>query len=305
MRKPLDSLAVGVMVVLCLLWGLQQVAVKAAAPDMGPVLQLGLRSVVAALLVWALVTLRGERFSLLDGTLAPGLGAGALFAAEFLCIALGLQYTSAAHMSVFLYTAPIFTVLGLHWLVPGEHLRRWQWAGVLAAFAGIALAFSNGFAASLAGGGRDLRAVLIGDALGVLAGLFWAATTILIRRSALAEAPPATTLMYQLCGCAVILLTVALASGEAATARMTDLVWGSLLFQSVVVGFASYLVWFWMLRNFLASRLSVFSFLTPLFGVAFGVLLLGETLDPRFIGGAVLVLAGVVLVNLRGNTRTS
>jgi drug/metabolite transporter (DMT)-like permease len=56
-----------------------------------------------------------------------------------------------------------------------------------------------------------------------------------------------------------------------------------------------------MLRNFLASRLSVFSFLTPLFGVVFGALLLNETLDPRFVGGAVLVLAGVVLVNLRGN----
>jgi drug/metabolite transporter (DMT)-like permease len=301
MRKPLDSFAVGVMVVLCLLWGLQQVAVKAAAPDMGPVLQLGLRSVVAALLVWALIGLRGQRLSLRDGTLAPGLGAGALFAAEFLCVALGLQYTSASHMSVFLYTAPIFTVLGLHWLIPGERLRRWQWAGVLAAFAGIALAFSNGFAGAVTNGGRDLRAVLLGDALGVLAGLFWAATTIVIRRSALAEAPPATTLMYQLCGCAAILLVVALGTGEAGSARLTSLVWGSLLFQSVVVAFASYLVWFWMLRNFLASRLSVFSFLTPLFGVAFGVLLLNETLDPRFVVGAVLVLAGVMLVNLRGN----
>lgn len=297
-RQPLDSFAVSLMVVLCLLWGLQQVAVKAIAPDMGPILQLGLRSVVAALLVWGLILGRGQRLSLHDGTLLPGLGAGVLFAAEFLCIALGLQYTSASHMSVFLYTAPIFTVLGLHWLIPTERLGPWQWIGILAAFAGIGIAFSNGFAET----GRDWSAMLIGDALGVLAGIFWAATTILIRRSALSEAPPATTLLYQLSSSGAILLLVALASGQTDSVNMTGLVWGSLLFQSVLVAFASYLVWFWMLRRFLASRLSVFSFLTPLFGVAFGVLLLQERLDPRFMVGAVLVMAGVVLVNLRGKS---
>lgn len=299
MRKPLDSFAISTMVVLCILWGMQTVAVKAAAPDMGSVLQLGLRSVVAALLVWGLVLVRRQRIVLNDGTLLPGIGAGVLFAAEFLCIALGLRFTSASHMSVFLYTAPIFTVLGLHWFVPGERLRSWQWAGVLAAFSGIAVAFSNGFAEGFTAGGRDPLMVLAGDALGVLAGLFWAATTLLIRRSALAEAPPATTLMYQLCGCGAILLVVSVLIGEPQQARLTELVWISLLFQSVIVGFISYLVWFWMLRTYLASRLSVFSFLTPLFGVAFGVLLLHEALDPRFVAGAVLVLAGVVLVNLR------
>lgn len=294
-RQPLDPFAIAVMLVLCVLWGLQQVAVKAAAPDMGTVLQIGLRSALAALLVCALMWWRGERLSLRDGTLLPGFGAGLLFALEFLCIAVGLQYTSASHMSVFLYTAPVFTVLGLHWCIAGERLGALQWAGVVAAFGGIAIAFSNGFVEQT----RDWRQMLAGDALGVLAGIFWAATTVLIRRSALSEAPPAVTLLYQLAWSGAILLVAAFAAGQADAVEMTAIVWSSLFFQTVIVAFLSYLVWFWMLRRYLASRLSVFSFLTPLFGVAFGVLLLDEQLDARFVAGAVLVLAGVVMVNLR------
>ncbi|RZI44619.1 DMT family transporter [Herbaspirillum sp. HC18] len=294
-RKPLDTLAVATMLVLCVLWGLQQVAVKLAAPNMSPVLQIGLRSAVAALMVVALVLLRGERLSLRGGTFLPGIGAGALFALEFLSVAIGLQYTTASHMSVFLYTAPIFTVLGLHWFIPGERLGAMQWVGALAAFAGIAVAFSNGFGDQ----SRDLGTMLLGDALGVLGGVFWAATTVLIRRTALSEAPPATTLFYQLGTCGVILVAIGLALGQASSITMTPVVWGSLFFQAVIVAFASYLVWFWMLRHYLASRLSVFSFLTPMFGVGFGVLLLHDPLDPRFIAGTVLVMLGVVMVNIR------
>lgn len=294
-RKPLDSLAMTLMVGLCMLWGLLQVSVKFSAPNMGPVMQTGLRSAVAALLVCVLIMWRRSGFSLRDGTLWPGIGAGVLFAIEFLCISLGLQYTTASHMSVFLYTAPIFTVLGMHWLVPGERLGFMQWLGVFAAFAGIALAFSNGFAEQT----RDWKDMLIGDALGVVAGMFWAATTILIRRSALSEAPPTTTLLYQLGGAGLILLIIATAMGQANTISMTGPLWANLFFQAVIVAFLSYLLWFWMLRHYLASRLSVFSFLTPLFGVGFGVLLLHEPVGIRFAGGAVLVLAGVVMVNIR------
>lgn len=296
-RKPLDAFATGVMLVLCVLWGLQQVAVKLAAPHMSPIMQIGLRSAIAALLVCALIWWRGEKLSLRDGTFWPGIGAGLLFALEFLFVAVGLQYTSASHMSVFLYTAPIFTVLGLHWSISGERLGRMQWAGALAAFAGIAVAFSNGFTDTT----RNWADVLLGDALGVLGGLFWAATTVLIRRSALSEAPPATTLLYQLGTCGVILPLIAAAAGHAQHMSLTGIVAGSLFFQSVIIAFLSFLVWFWLMRRYLASRLAVFSFLTPMFGVAFGVLLLGDPIDLRFALGAALVMIGVVLVNLQGH----
>ncbi|OWW21066.1 DMT family transporter [Noviherbaspirillum denitrificans] len=294
-RKALDTLAVATMLVLCVLWGLQQVAVKLAAPSMGPVMQIGLRSLAAAALVFVVILWKGERLSVRDRFFLPGIGAGVLFALEFLCVAVGLQYTTASHMSVFLYTAPIFTVLGLHWFIPGERLGPLQWMGAAAAFAGIAVAFSNGFSSTA----KDWTSMLAGDALGVLGGLFWAATTLLIRRSALSEAPPAITLFYQLASCGLILVAIAFAMGQGSGVVWNGTVWGSLFFQAVIVAFFSYLVWFWMLRKYLASRLSVFSFLTPMFGVGFGVLLLGDALDPRFVAGALLVMLGVVMVNIR------
>ncbi len=123
-RQPLDGLAIGAMLMLCLCWGLQQVAVKVAAPSINPVLQIGARSALAALMVGLLILWRGPRLALRDGTLWPGVAAGLLFALEFLCVAIALMYTTASHVSVFLYTSPIFLVLGLHWLVPGERMAR-------------------------------------------------------------------------------------------------------------------------------------------------------------------------------------
>jgi drug/metabolite transporter (DMT)-like permease len=294
-RKSLDGVAVATMVVLCLCWGLQQVAIKVAASSMTPVMQTGVRSAIATLLVCGLMCWRRSSFSLRDGTFWPGIAAGVLFAAEFLCISVGLMYTTASHMVVFLYTAPIFTVLGLHWFVAGERLRAGQWIGVFAAFAGIALAFSSGFGMQ----GSDWADILLGDALGMLAGVLWAATTIVIRRSSLSEAPPTKTLLYQLAVSALMLLAIAASTGQATVQTMTGIAWLSLFFQSVIVTFASYLAWFWILRRYLASRVSVFSFLTPLFGVAFGVLLLNDPVGSRFAGGAALVLTGIVLVNMR------
>ncbi|HAT29544.1 MAG TPA: EamA family transporter [Janthinobacterium sp.] len=296
-RKALDGYAMLLMLGLCLCWGFQQVAVKATAVSMSPMLQTGLRSAGAALLVCGLMWWRGKSFSIRDGTLLPGIAAGVLFAGEFLCVSIALNHTSASHVVVFLYAAPIFTVLGLHWGVAGERLGRLQWLGIWGAFAGIALAFSSGFD----GAADAWQQTLIGDACALLASLFWAATTILVRRSVLSEAAPTTTLLYQLVVAAVILLTIALGAGDGAAVSMTGMAWASLFFQVVIIAFASYLTWFWMLRRYLTSRLSAFSFLTPLFGVGFGVLLLHEQLGARFAAGALLVLGGIVLVNLRRN----
>jgi drug/metabolite transporter (DMT)-like permease len=121
-----------------------------------------------------------------------------------------------------------------------------------------------------------------------------------VRRSALSEAPPARTLQYQLLVGFALLLAAAAVSGQIARVELTPLAWTSLLFQGVVVSFASYLTWFWLLRRYLASRISVFSFMTPLFGVTFGVVLLGEPLTPAFAGGALLVLAGITVVSVAG-----
>jgi drug/metabolite transporter (DMT)-like permease len=295
-RKPMDAFAAGIMLLLCLIWGLHQVAIKAASLDMNPILQVGIRSAMSGVLLSLWMWKRREFSELKKNTLWPGIVIALLFAAEFLCVSLGLNYTSASHMSVFLYTAPIFAALGLHFWVAGEKLKWWQWLGVLIAFVGIGLAFSNGFN----GNESFSRWILIGDCLGLAAGLFWAATTVYIRFSVLSEAPASVTLLYQLIGATIILLSIAFMKGYTHTYLLTPVVWTSLAFQAVLVAFASFLTWFWMLRIYLASRLSVFSFLSPLFGVAFGVWLLHDTISVRFFAGSILVMIGVIAVNGKG-----
>jgi len=281
------------MFLLCIIWGLQQVVLKAAAPDISPLLQIALRSGIAALLVGLLMFFRGERMSLADGTWRPGLLVGFLFALEYLFVGQGLRYTNASHMVVFLYTAPVFAALGLHWRLPAERLQLLQWVGILLAFAGIVIAF---FARSSHTVSPASTNILLGDFLGLLGGIAWGATTVVVRCSSLSRSSVTQTLLYQLVGAFVLLMLAAVMLGQTGF-KPTLLAWGSLLFQSLIVSFASFLVWFWLLRNYLASRLGVFSFMTPLFGMAFGVWLLNEPLELSFLVGAMLVLPGIILVS--------
>ena len=290
-RKPIDAMAIGLMVVLCLTWGFQQVAVKVVASDMSPVLQMALRSGIALLLLSTLILWRGGRL-VRKATLLPGLLAGFLFAIEFLFLAEVLRFTSASRLVVFLYTTPIFVALGLHWTQASERLNKIQWFGISAAFVGIAAAFLGSDDSSA----NELPKQLLGDGLAILAALAWAATTVLIRNSSLSNTPATQTLWYQLLMCCLLLLAYALVTDQLAVV-LSPLVWVNLAFQAIVVSFGTLLIWFWLLTQYPAAQLSVFTFLTPLFGVALGVLILNEALPNSFIIGAALVMLGIVLVN--------
>jgi drug/metabolite transporter (DMT)-like permease len=288
-RRPLDAIAVTAMFVLSALWGLQQVAIKLAVPGVSLLTQGALRSGIAAVLVLLWSAWRRVPLWQSDGTLVPGLIAGALFGGEFALIYAGLALTTASRMVVFIYLAPVLTALGLSRFVPGEHLSGAQWTGVFLSFGGIVVAFAEGFASG--------RATLSGDLCGVIAAFGWAATTVLIRATKLTRAAAPKVLFYQLAVSAPLLGLVAAAMAEPGVVALTPLTLGSLAFQSVVIAFASYLTWFWLLTVYLGGRLAVFSFLTPLFGVAFGHLMLGERVTPQFATAALLVGAGIALVN--------
>jgi drug/metabolite transporter (DMT)-like permease len=291
-RKPLDASAFGLMVLLTALWGFQQVTIKVAAADVSLVMQAAIRSIIATVLLFAWAQSRGIALFRGDATLGPGVLAGLLFGGEFVFIYAGLGHTTASRMIVFIYLTPALTALGLHWLVPGEKLVLRQWAGVAVAFAGLVLAFAEGFSSAQG-------ATFLGDLFGVLAAVLWAATTVLIRATKLARITATKTLFYQLWVSALMLLAASWLIGEPGVVALTPLALASLAYQGVIVAFASYLVWFWLLTRYLAGRLAVFSFLAPLFGVIFGVWLLDEPLTPSFAGAALLVGSGIVLVNLR------
>jgi drug/metabolite transporter (DMT)-like permease len=291
-RKPLDASAFSLMVLLTALWGFQQVAIKLIVPEVSLVMQAAIRSIIAAVLLVAWARLRGIALVRRDGTLLPGIAAGLLFAGEFVFIYAGLEYTNASRMIVFVYLTPPLTALGLHFLVPGERLAPMQWLGVLVAFAGLVVAFADGLLSFGA-------ATALGDLFGVIAAVLWAATTVLIRASSLARATATKTLFYQLGVSAIILPLASFLLGEKGIVALTPLAIASLAYQGAIVAFASYLAWFWLLTRYLAARLAVLSFLTPMFGVLAGVTVLGESLSPYFVLAALAVGAGIVLVNLR------
>lgn len=300
-RQGLDLRAGGIMLLLCLIWSMQQVALKATAADIAPVLQLAIRSGVGAALVILFMLSRGQDLpfrpaQFRTGAWRPGLVVGLLFAFEFLFVGEGLRHTSASHMVVFLYTAPVFAALGLHMLLPAERLGRLQWVGIGIAFAGIAIAF---FGRDGGDSAEPAAATLLGDFLGLLGGLFWGATTVVVRATRLTHRPAAETLLYQLVGAFVILGIASVLLGQTGF-NPTPLALTALAFQAIFVSFVSYLVWFWLLRRYLAAPLGIFSFFTPLFGVILGAWLLGEPIERSFVLGALMVVSGITLVSGHG-----
>ncbi|MGB2131012.1 MAG: DMT family transporter [Marinobacterium sp.] len=289
-RRHLDLFAVSILLMLCLGWGFQQIAIKLAANDIAPTLQIGLRSAFAAT-VLLLLMLRAEgKRAFSDGTLKAGLLAGSMFALEFLFVGEGLAHTSASHMVVFLYTSPIFTALGMHFIHPDERLSRLQWLGIALAFVGICIAFL--------GSGQSEGTSLLGDTYALAAGATWGLTTVVIRGSSLSEAPAVKTLFYQMLMASLLLIGVAFAMGNGSM-NWTPETTVNMALQAVLIALASYLTWFWLLKRYLASRMATFVFITPLLGVLFGVLILDEVLTANFVAGGLLVLTGIFLVSAK------
>jgi drug/metabolite transporter (DMT)-like permease len=291
----LDPRAVLLVLGCCVVWGLSQVAAKSALVEIAPLLQAAARSAGAALLLTAWVLARRLPIWQRDGTTGAGVLAGLLFAAEFACIFAGLQFTTASRMAVFLYTAPFVVALGMPLISSRERLAPLQWLGLAGAFGGVVLAFSEGLWAQPAAGLGPK--VWLGDLLGVMAAVFWGATTLLLRATALGEAWPEKTLLYQLVVSALALLAASLWSGEPWPRSLSGAGWTLMGFQIVVVTFASYLVWFWLIRHYPATRISAFTLLTPVAGLLAGVLLLGEPLTLHLVLALVLVCIGIALVN--------
>ncbi|QTD45682.1 DMT family transporter [Ottowia testudinis] len=292
-QEHLDGRAAAILLACCLFWGVQQVLVKATLPELAPVFQAALRFAGATALLWLWCLWRGVPLWRRDGTLRPGLLAGTLFAAEFAAMYLGLQLTTASRLTVFLYTSPFWVALLVPLFVPAERLRRVQWAGLACAFVGVAVALREGFAPD--GAGVTWR----GDLLGLAAGALWGLTTVTIRASRLARASPEKMLFYQVAVSAATLPLLSAALGEPWHWQWSAFASTSIVVQTVIGAFVSYLVWMWLLAHYPATRISVFVFLTPIFALIAGALWLGEAVTVTLLLALALVAAGIVLVNKR------
>jgi drug/metabolite transporter (DMT)-like permease len=287
--RPLSPGAIALMLMLCLSWGFNQIAVKLALPDIPPMLQAMIRSIGALPVLLLIARLRGAKVFVRDGTLGAGLFAGLLFGVEFVMIFRGLQLTSASRAVVFLYTAPFFVALGSYRFL-GERLRAAQWGGLGLSFAGVALAIGVPQA--------DVDAnVLLGDLLIVGGAAMWAATTLIAKGTALRKAPPEKALGYQVAMSIPILGLAAWLSGETLTRVPGPLALSLMVYQAVWVVGLTFLLWFTLVQRYSASKLSAFTFITPLFGVVASYFILQDTLTPVFGAAALLVISGLYLVN--------
>jgi drug/metabolite transporter (DMT)-like permease len=283
----LPGSAAALLVTLCAAWALGQVAMKIGGEGISPLVQTGLRSLLAIPLILAWCRRQGVAVWVRDGAMWPGLLAGVFFAAEFAAIFEALRHTTVARATVLIYTAPFFAVLGAHLLVPGDRLTRRKLAGLVLAFLGLIAAFADRL-----GGGGPLR----GEALALLAGALWGFTIVTIKASVLTRIAPERTLLFQLAVSAP-LLPLGLLLGEPGVFAPSATVWLALAYQVVGVATASYVAWFWLVARHPASALAPFLFLTPVLGVAFGAAALGEPVSLSLLAALVLIGAGIYVVN--------
>jgi len=289
--RPLDAGPVSLIVLLCLFWGLNQVAIKFTLPDLPPLMQVGIRTAGGLLIVLAWTKFRGVGLFARDGTLIPGLIAGALFALEFVFIFPGMLFTTASRASLFVYTAPFFVALGAKWLLPNERMSAVQWIGLVLCFCGLIAAIG------IPQVNVDAN-VLFGDLMVIIGAALWGATTLVVKSTKLATAPPEKTLIYQLAVSVPIFFVMSALFGERITHTPSVLGASWMFYQILVVGL-TFPAWFWLIQKFSATRVSAFTILTPLFGVAAGCILLNEPFTMAFALAVVLVSAGLILVNRR------
>ena len=289
MKTALDFWAATALVVMCASWGLNQVAIKVALSGIPAASQMGGRSLIAALIVFVWCVFRKVPLFRPDSSLKPGLAVGLLFGVEFALLFWGVQLTTASRAVIFLYMAPFVVAVGGHFAL-GEPLSGRKIAGLCAAFLGVVVAFVDDLS-------LPSPSALRGDALCLAAAVLWGLTTILIKGTVLARVAAEKTLLYQLTVSAVLGFVLAALAGERVDAGAAADVLPAFLYQAIWVAAITYLGWFALIREYPASLLSAFTFLTPLFGVVFGAAILGDPLSLHLLAALLLVAAGIYLVN--------
>lgn len=254
-----------------------------------PVFQVGLRSAFAIIPLVIFAVVMRKRLSITDGSFNYGIICGLFFSMEFVLMFLALDFTTVARVSVLFYTMPVWLMLGAHFLLPAENITRSRVLGLVLAIGGIALAMADR-------GTDGTDGSLRGDLMALVGAMCWAAIALLARATPLKKSTPEMQILYQLVVSAIVLLPLSLLFGELVR-DMTLFLWGLFAFQVVVVVALGFSLWFWILSIYPVSSTASFSFLSPVFGVLFGWLILGETITGTIAIALVLVCAGIVLVN--------
>jgi drug/metabolite transporter (DMT)-like permease len=294
-KDYLDLKAMIVILILTLLWGFNFSTIKYVNQGISPVFASTLRSVIASICGVIYCVRKKEKLFHTDIRLFHGFIVGLLFGLEFACLYFGMLYTDAARSVLFVYLSPFVVALGAHFFLKGDRLTFLKIVGLILAFTGIFIVF----------GGRPRTAkatILIGDLLEITAAILWGATTLYIKRFMADKVHPIHTFLYQLFFSIPILFIVSLILEPQWIYRIEVSIAAFLLYQSFIVAFISYFIWFKLIHEYSVSRLSAFTFFTPIFGVLFGILFLNEELTVSLMMGLPMVSLGIFFVNWRRKT---
>lgn len=288
-KTQMDAFGVIAMTGFAVLLAFNQVVIRVTNEGLQPIFFAGLRSLGGALLIALWMKARGIRIEIAPGTLPAGLMIGTIFAVEFICLFVALDLTTVTRTSVIFYTMPLWLAIGAHFLIPDDKITPRKALGMCLAFAGVAWAIINQ-------GGPEGEASLLGDMMALGGAVAWAGIALCARGTRLRDVRPEMQLLWQLSVSAPLLLIAAFAFGP--FLRDPSFIhWAGLAFQIVVVVSAAFLFWLWLLSIYPASSIASFSFLSPIFGVGLGWLLLGEHVGPEIGVALVLVCAGLIIIN--------
>ncbi len=287
-KETLDLKAVSLLTGVCILWGVNAVTIKISNLGIDPIFTAGLRSVIAAvcLIIW----MKQQKMNLFPGKVLDGLVVGVLFGAEFAILYSSLLYTTVSFSWILLYVTPFFHTLGAHFFLKGDRLSLNKVIGLILAFAGVVILLSIHL-------GMPDPKQLLGDLLALVAAILWAATTIYIKRRLVGKVSHHHTLFYQTIFSIPILFILSALFHEEPIRYINGLILLSIAYQAIIVAFISYLLWFFLVHSYPVSRLSAFTFLTPVFATLAGVVFLNEPLTFRVILALILVSIGIYVVN--------
>jgi len=291
-REYLDPKAIITITILTALWAFNYTAIKVTNEGIAPVFASTLRSLIASICGVIYCLNQKQKLFHTDIMLFHGFMAGLLFGLEFACIYFGMLYTDAARSVVFVYTAPFVVAIGAHLFLRGDRLTFQKVMGLVLAFIGVYIVFQ----------GRPKTAkatMLLGDVLQIMAAIFWGTTTVYIKKFMAEKIHPINTFLYQLIFSTPILLIVSLILERDWIYQINFSVVAFMFYQSIIVAFISLLIWFKLIHSYSVSRLTAFTFFTPIFGVLFGILFLREELTVSLMIGLPLVCLGIYLVNWR------
>lgn len=291
---PLTTGAVLFTVLLCVLFGANAVAIKISLTGLGVFTSAAIRFSLAALtiLIWALLTGKALRLSYAQFRLLTVLAV--IFYVQLSLFYIGLSKTTASHGTLIANVLPFVVLVLAHFFIKGDRISAGRIIGLTLGFSGVLV---------LLGDTAELsREALWGDLIVLSSVLIWGGNAVYTKRIITWFEPSQVTL-YPVAMAAPLFLLSALFWDQPMVRQVDVPIVSAMMYQSFVTASFGLLGWTTLIKRYGATTLHSYIFIMPLSGVFFGIVLLDEPLTIRLIGAIVLVTAGLVVVNKKGNRR--